>query len=411
MQKYWFIEEGFFAEYQSAVALGYKPEVKAEKLDEIRGNADKWAGSGYANNNLNVVGGEAHISIKGVLLESASVIDELYAKYFGETYSTYGGIQAQIVAAEQNSFVNKIIFDVDSPGGVMAGVDNAAMQIATSTKPTEARVGWMAASAAYYLASQADSIVASNPTSSVGSIGVVVDLVDASEAYKKWGVKRYSITSTNAPKKRPEPHSEEFVAQVTERLDELHNIFASRVAEGRTRATGDKLSVEKVNETFGQGGMVIAAAAKEIGMIDSISDMSSNPKEVGMTEQEKADVQVQIDSAKDEGVNQERARVAALLPWMAADSEGVMTAIESGEAVSQTLIAGFSTKMAEKAKADAEAQVVADDSARVAQAAAKVEADKTPEVSGVVTEDERSEDEKVQDELLAGMKTSKNGDK
>jgi len=400
MEHFWFIEESSFLRYNAAVAKGETLSPNPEKIEAIRGNADRWASKAYTSEHLVVRGNEAHISISGVLLQAASYIDEMYAKYFGEIYSTYSGIITQIASAEDNAQVEKIIFHVDSPGGMMAGVDEAAQAIFSSSKPTEARVGWCAASAAYYLASQANNIVATTPSASFGSIGVVVDLVDMTGIYEKYGVKFYSLTSTKAPDKRQEPHSEEFKQKIVKRLDALHEVFAGRVAAGRSRATGEAVSIDKVSEDFGKGGMLIASEALKAGMIDGVVsiDVASEPdntKEVEMAEERT------LTQAFDEGIEQgaqhERARVVALLPWMGADSELVIAAIENGDSLSPEMVADLSRKAAEQAQEAATVTAAQETAAQETAAASEREEDEAPVVEAVVTQEdeEASEDDMV----------------
>lgn len=411
MESYWFIESAQFYQY---CALLYNGEqvtaVSAEELNDIRCNADRWSKPGFASENLKIINGEAHIDISGVLLQSASEIDELLAVVFGNSYTTYAGIEAQISEAEADDEVHTIVFNVDSPGGVMAGVDGAAMRIANASKPTEARVNWIAASAAYYLASQAGSIKATSPLASVGSIGVVNSLTDVTERNAKSGIKKYSLTSTNAPNKRLEPHSEEFKAQIIERLDSLHNIFAQRVAEGRTRATGRDFTIASVNADFGKGGMVIASDALESGMIDVIEESRGESpiiKEAPMVDDKKTTEVASIDAATETGVQTERARVAALLPWMSADSKRVISAINEGETLSPALMAELSTKVAEQAQADALLAVEANEAERIAKAAESLEEDKAPELSGLEAgkdEEVKSEENAMYEAALASSK-------
>ena len=63
----------------------------------------------------------------------------------------------------------------------------------------------------------------------------------------------------------PDVTTEEGKALVREELDALHELFAEAIAEGRGT------TVEKVNENFGQGGMLLAGAALKRGMIDTVA--------------------------------------------------------------------------------------------------------------------------------------------
>ena len=393
------------------------PEIRLfsdEKLHEIRANADKWAGAGFAEANLKVDGATAIIGIQGVLLSSASLIDEMYARWFGEVYSTYGGLAAQIRAAENSPYIRDIKFKVDTPGGMVAGGDDLAQLIAKCDKPTTAEVNWMAASMGYYLASQCDKVVATNPTAGFGSIGTIVNLVDARERYEKMGVKFYSIRSSNAPRKNPEPHSDEFKEEIQARVDELAEIFVQRVVEGRTRATGKDVSKEDVEMNFGRGGLVLASAALAAGMIDAVEEANTTKEDNMSGDAEKAAfTQGQVDTAREEGAQKEKARVAALLPFMGADSDRVIKAIEDGEELGADLFKELNEAAVAKAREEALKEKAEQEETEEAEEAENREADEAPVVTGV---DATSEEEDTQAEAdalyAAAMKTSQiKGDK
>ena len=88
-----------------------------------------------------------------------------------------------------------ILLDFDSPGGTITGTPELAALIGSKPLPTVAYTEDIMASAAYYLASGADMIVAS-PSASVGSIGVYIPWMDTSAAYEKAGVKPDPIVNT-----------------------------------------------------------------------------------------------------------------------------------------------------------------------------------------------------------------------
>lgn len=90
----------------------------------------------------------------------------------------------------------KIMLLIDSPGGTVGGVPEAAAEIAGLKIPVFGYVppGAMACSAAYYLASGADKIFASH-SAEVGSIGVYLPWVDLTAAYEQMGYKVELITN------------------------------------------------------------------------------------------------------------------------------------------------------------------------------------------------------------------------
>jgi ClpP class serine protease len=290
--------------------------------------------------------GVAHIPIEGLLVPKASPC----AAFFAEAETEYGFIRAASLAADADPAVREIAFDINSPGGYADGLDETAITIAGLAKPTRSDVHDLAASAAYWLASQTDRILSASPAALFGSIGVAMEIIDSSAADAQRGYKRTTLTSTDAPLKRPDLTTDEGQAVLIKELDDLHAVFASRVAEGRG------VSVARVNKDFGKGGVLIAADALKVGMIDGIAGQSiarnRQPAGVaGVATAAKADGTLKTGGAKymtlEElkkdhpalyaeatkaereagkvegvalGVTQERARVTALEKWIAADA-------------------------------------------------------------------------------------------
>jgi ClpP class serine protease len=206
--------------------------------------------------------GTAVIPVSGKLTAEVDICDGFFSDV-----TTYGFITAAALAADSDPYVKKIVFRMASGGGTVTGVDNCARVLATLKKPTEGHIVGMCASACYWLASQLDRIVCTSPTDFVGSIGVACELVDFSKQDEARGVKRYVLTSTDAPDKRPDIKTKAGRDKYVEELDALHEIFVRRVATGRG------VTADVVDADFGRGGVVIAAKAQAAGMIDAVDDM------------------------------------------------------------------------------------------------------------------------------------------
>ena len=207
---------------------------------------------------------EAFVSVKGPLVDS----HDCATMFFGCT--SYEDIISAISDVNSMSNISKTTFLFDSPGGMVSGVDDVAIAISSMKSKTEARTGKMVASAAYWLASQCDSIVATSATAQFGSIGVVIEYWDQSRALKEMGFDKVSITSTNAPEKRVDALTEEGARKIKANLDEIEAIFHRRIAEGR----GTTVSIVKAN--FGRGGMFLAEKSLEAGMIDKTDFVLKN---------------------------------------------------------------------------------------------------------------------------------------
>lgn len=210
--------------------------------------------------------GAAHIPIVGELTPRAQT--DACGAYTAEALTEYGFIIAATSLADADPMVSKIIYNINSPGGYVDGVDEAAQAMAGAKKPTESRVTGRATSAAYWLASMTDKIIAMSPYSTSGSIGVAAEEYDDDRRLANAGIDHRVYTSTDAPDKRPDTATDEGRAKIVAQLDALHAVFVSRVAEGR------HTTPEHVSANFGRGGVLTAESALKAGMIDEIRGKS-----------------------------------------------------------------------------------------------------------------------------------------
>ena len=97
-------------------------------------------------------------------------------------------VEEMIEDAERDPSITKIIFKVDSPGGCSVGVPEVSKRIKNCTKETIGFTEKEACSAAFWMASQCDTLYAT-PSSTVGSVGVYIAYADESGAYANAGVK------------------------------------------------------------------------------------------------------------------------------------------------------------------------------------------------------------------------------
>lgn len=183
------------------------------------------------------------------------------------TGTAYTELATMIDAAIANPRVDPIIFEIDSPGGSVAGLNEAADKVAYLSKrrQTIAAVNTLAASAAYWLASQAREIVLT-PSGEVGSIGVWVAHVDQSRALDQEGV-TVSIISSGRYKVEGnpfEPLGDEARREMQRRVDAIHEQFIAAVSRGRRR------SEQFVRAQFGEGRTVTAEMAMATGMVDKV---------------------------------------------------------------------------------------------------------------------------------------------
>ena len=299
--------------------------------------------------------GTAHIPIIGELTPHAET--DICGAYTANALTEYGFIVMATMAADDDDRVEQIQFDINSPGGYVDGLMPAVDAIRSAEKETLAFVDGMAASAAYWLASQTDKIVAASPASRVGSIGVAVEIFDFTEALKMEGIEKIILTSTDAPLKRPDVTTEEGQGLIVDSLDDTHKVFVQYVAEGRGIDPGE------VTEKYGRGGVLIAENALTAGMIDSIEKVPARRNAETILDVVQTDTVVKAGEIKQEvemenldelkkenpglfaeaveiGIKQERERVTELRTYIEADPDNVKLAEVVNTAIAGGQMAG-----------------------------------------------------------------------
>jgi len=273
---YFFREEKLLcrSSYLSSL-IAFSKHVSDKKLELIKAQIEK--SEIAVTPQLKIVGNEAHIYIYGPLVSRPDPYVVLYS-YFSTTYQS---IQNDIEKVKEDLNVEKVYLHVNSPGGVVEGVDDTWKAIISLRKDYEViaiNEGDMA-SAAYWLSSAASKIVATSETVETGSIGVIASYVDWSKYDEKVGIQEKIFVSKNAKYKSYTQDGFDEKLQAT--LDDLEDIFVSRISNGRG------LTSEHINAMFGQGSMLLAKDALEAKMIDQIGVFSDKDKPVAVDKQNK----------------------------------------------------------------------------------------------------------------------------
>jgi len=192
----------------------------------------------------------------------------MMTRYSGGTSAEQLG--ADITALARDPSVSAIVLDVDSPGGAATGVPELAAQIraAAQDKKIIAMVNHLAASAAYWVASQASEVVCT-PSGEVGSIGVYMVHLDESQMYANAGITPTIIRAGKykAEGNSLEPLGEDARAAMKAVIDDWYGKFTAAVATGRGT------TVKDVRQNFGEGRCVSSAQALKAGMIDRVATM------------------------------------------------------------------------------------------------------------------------------------------
>ncbi len=167
--------------------------------------------------------------------------------------------------AANDTSIKAIVLRVDSPGGSALASDLMwyALENAKAKKPVVVSMADVAASGGYYIACNANKIVA-EPTTITGSIGMFMGKPVLKGMYDWLGVSNeYVMRGKNAGIFR---ETEKWTPEERAKMEEMANNvyfsnFVPKVAKGRNKTN------EEVN-TLGQGRVWTGTQAKENGLID-----------------------------------------------------------------------------------------------------------------------------------------------
>lgn len=214
----------------------------------------------------------AQRSVAPVLVGDVAVIDVVGCITYKASWLSYyfGGaaiqdLQQQFRMALADPAVKTIIFRMDSPGGVVDMMPEFADEVfaARGQKPIIAVADTMICSCAYWLASQADTIYATQ-SAQLPAIGVFCEHDDVSGMLEKAGIKITLIAhgDSKVDGSPYSPLSDTARADMQASVDEIGGWFDAAVARGRG------VDVATVLEKFGQGKVFRGKTAIKLGLAD-----------------------------------------------------------------------------------------------------------------------------------------------
>ena len=170
---------------------------------------------------------------------------------------------------KEDEDVKAVVLRINSPGGSAYDSEQIwhAVGELKKEKPVIVSMGDYAASGGYYIACNADTIVA-EPTTLTGSIGIFGMMPDMQGLAQKVGVS-FDVVKTNefsdmGIPMRPMTESEKALMQAY--VERGYDLFLTRVSEGRGMT---KEAVDQV----GQGRVWTGVRAKELGLVDELGGL------------------------------------------------------------------------------------------------------------------------------------------
>lgn len=254
----WAMEEGFHRKmFQVLLRRAEGIRLSDEEIAAVTGSAMPKRGA-----EMRVEKGVAVIPISGVIAQRANAVGQLSS----DVGTSVEHIRRDLQAAMADDAVQAIVLDVDSPGGSVAGLEDLANEIraARDRKPIVAHTDATMASAAYWLACQADRIVATKDAM-VGSIGVIASFLDDHRMLANRGLDPVVVKSV--PGKGGVQSNGSFGdadrADLQREVDAFHRVFVEAVAAGR------RISVEDANK-LADGRAYRGVEAHQLRYVDGI---------------------------------------------------------------------------------------------------------------------------------------------
>ena len=175
-------------------------------------------------------------------------------------------------SAVNDKDVHAILFRIDSPGGSYVASDAIWREVARARKadkPVIVSMGGVAASGGYFVAMNADKIVA-QPGTITGSIGVLAGKFVTTEFWKRLGMtwdtaqvgENALIWGTGAE------FTTEQWGKLQASLDRIYDDFTAKVAEGRNMSQADVHAVAK-------GRIWTGEDARARGLVDELGGMQT----------------------------------------------------------------------------------------------------------------------------------------
>ncbi|HBD9052958.1 TPA: signal peptide peptidase SppA [Campylobacter jejuni] len=209
-----------------------------------------------ANSSSNLANLE-RIDLKGEIFDSSAVLEK-------------------IINAKNDSNIKGVLFVVDSPGGAFAPSMELALAIKDLKikKPVLVYASGTMASGSYLAGVGANKILA-NPASFIGSIGVIIQGADLSGLANKLGIKEQTIQagefkSAGTFARAWNENERNFLQGL---IDQSYDLFTGFVAKERA------LDLNKKDQ-WANARVFLAAKAKELGLIDELSNYENAKKEL-----------------------------------------------------------------------------------------------------------------------------------
>lgn len=205
----------------------------------------------------------ALVPLSGLIFQEAEPLGPFSATRF----ITPANVRGYLQKAKSDPRVKGVILQINSPGGSAVASAEIWEEIRNFEKPVVVLLGDTAASGGYFIASAGDAIVAS-PSTLTGSIGVLVEIYNLSDLYKKLGVKLeiYKKGKFKDLLSEARERTEEEKEMLDRLLSDAYEVFLEKVAEGR------RMGKEEVAR-IAEGRIYSGKEAYRLGLVDRLGGL------------------------------------------------------------------------------------------------------------------------------------------
>ena len=260
----WAITESGMDQIMHAIeGMEHKDVLDAAQVEDATKNRGVLEGDKeykYEDDMYEVNGSMATMPVYGKMFPRANMMTRLS-----------GGVSTRklgraIDEVEEREDIDKVMMVFDSPGGSIQGLTNTARKIRNMETETVAFAEGLMASAAYFVGSAADRVVAS-PDSMVGAIGSVAKIVSRAGKLEDEGydVKVIRSAEKKAKPNPSEPIDEDSVKEVQKLVNAAHEQFVRQVAINLD------LSEETVSNTMADGSVINGSEAEGTNFVDDVA--------------------------------------------------------------------------------------------------------------------------------------------
>ncbi|GAA3606320.1 signal peptide peptidase SppA [Flavivirga amylovorans] len=243
----------YIKDIKDAVGIAFEKDLKSITIADYSIHAANKLKSNKSKNKIAVIYAEGDI---------------IYGEGNEDTVGQ-GVMNASLKEAREDDRVKAIVLRINSPGGSALASELIwrEIELTKKVKPIIVSMGDVAASGGYYIACNADKIIA-EPTTITGSIGVFGVLPNGKQLADNMGINAEQvITNKNAVSYSFfEPLNEEQRAFIKEGIIDIYELFTNRVAVGRNMTQDDVKAIA-------QGRVWTGIDALNNGLVDELGGL------------------------------------------------------------------------------------------------------------------------------------------